>query len=69
MIANNGKVVKEWRSPDIRGHVLEVIEAAHKTSEGFEAPSLKETLEEAPVLPKTQAHEQLAAALAEVLDA
>lgn len=65
LIDSNGKVIKSWRGPEVRGHVVEVVEAAHKASEGFNEGS---TVTDEPQVPKTQAHEQLAAELAEALE-
>ncbi len=69
LIDADGKVAYIWRNPEVRGHVAEVIELAHKLSEGLPLVAPLPHIDvEAPVLENSEDHEALTADLAELFE-
>jgi len=80
LINEHGKICKTWRAPEIKGHVNELIEAAHKLSQGLHDTSSAEKesnqidLEDdapfkTPVIPFTKEQEKLTEDLKDLFEA
>ncbi|HBF10007.1 MAG TPA: peroxiredoxin [Gammaproteobacteria bacterium] len=75
LINAEGVISDVWRNPEVRGHVEDVIEAAHRLSEGLSddtsAPvTTAEDIEaDKPVLEESEAHTELKADLADLFEA
>lgn len=75
LINAEGIIAHVWRNPDVRGHVEDVIESAHRLSEGLQeedstpVTTAEDIESDKPVLEESAAHTELTADLADLFEA